>query len=170
MNLSDLSALFLASTPLVPAPTVVPAPPRWGTQLRDFLPILLVVMALTLILVVCLTIVRTRRRRRRLGSQEGVTLVRYRSPKLEDTGLLSLFKPRRRRRRKHRYHHRNPTLAETGGLPPIRQPAGGATPSSPAGTVAASPSSGSAPGPGTTPPPATPPPGGPAPSGTNTGS
>jgi len=126
MSLSDLSALFLASTPLVPAPTVVPPPPRWGSQFRDFLPILGAVAVLTLILVTWLAIVRGRRRRRRHGSQGGETLVRYRSPKLDDTGLLSLLKPRRRKkRRKHRYHHRNPTLAETGGLPPIRQPAGG---------------------------------------------
>ncbi|MCS7090818.1 MAG: hypothetical protein RMN51_09160 [Verrucomicrobiota bacterium] len=118
--------LVLASPPLAPLPAAAPAVPRWGGYLRDFLPILTAVAVLTLILVVWLALVRARRRRRRYGSEGGVTLVRYRRPKLEDTGLLSLLKPRRRRRRKHRYHHRNPTLAETGGLPPIRQAASAA--------------------------------------------
>jgi heme/copper-type cytochrome/quinol oxidase subunit 2 len=29
---------------------------------------------------------------------------------------------KRQKHRKHRHHHQNPTLAETGGLPPLRQP------------------------------------------------
>jgi hypothetical protein len=67
---------------------------------------------------------KPRRRQHRRGShrppEEPATLVRYRTEQHEDQGLLSLLKPKHRRR-KRRFHHRNPTLAETGGLPPMRE-------------------------------------------------
>ena len=59
------------------------------------------------------------RRHSRRHSQTPVSLKRYRREQHEDEGLLALVRPKHRRH-KHRYHHRNPTLAETGGLPPAR--------------------------------------------------
>jgi hypothetical protein len=64
---------------------------------------------------------KRRRQHARNARHEPATLVRYRHPRHEDDGLLAILKPRQRRR-KRRNQRRNPTLAETGGLPPIRPP------------------------------------------------
>lgn len=113
--------------------------------LRDGLIIVGAVGLLTLIIVIWASVWRKPRHRHhhsRHHSEEAPTLVRYRHVQHEDPGLLALLKPRRKRR-KHRFHHRNPTLAETGGLPPIRPE--GTPPSTGSPPAAATPPSGSAP-------------------------
>ncbi|HEY9173557.1 MAG TPA: hypothetical protein VI136_14825 [Verrucomicrobiae bacterium] len=89
--------------------------------MRDVFIIVAVVLGLTALLLAWALVIRKPRRRH--GShhkpEDPATLVRYRQAQNEDQGLLSLLKPKHRRR-KRRFHHRNPTLAETGGLPPPR--------------------------------------------------
>lgn len=91
------------------------------TGLRDGLIIVGVVLVLTALLLTWAMVIRKPRRRHgsRRPPEPEPNLVRYRHERHEDQGLLSLLKPKHRRR-KRRFHHRNPTLAETGGLPPPR--------------------------------------------------
>jgi hypothetical protein len=89
--------------------------------LKEGLIIVAVVLVLTALILAWALVIRKPRRRH--GShrkpEDPATLVRYRQAQNEDQGLLSLLKPKHRRR-KRRFHHRNPTLADTGGLPPPR--------------------------------------------------
>ncbi len=125
LTLSSLPFLLAA----VPADTGVD---RYQST-ANFREMLIIFGAVTLVTVLLLVwAVSLRKPRRRHGShrakEEPANLVRYRQEQHEDTGLLSLLKPKRRRR-KRRWHHRNPTLAETGGLPPIRSDSNSAPPS-----------------------------------------
>jgi FtsZ-interacting cell division protein ZipA len=93
-----------------------------GEYLVEILIVLGVVAVLTLVLVGLIWASRRRKRRRRSSSQSTPVVVKKEFVDLEedDDG-----KPRRRRRVKVRYRRRdhrprNPTLAETGGLPPPR--------------------------------------------------
>jgi hypothetical protein len=87
---------------------------------KERLIILGVVLFVTvLIFLWALAFRKPRRRHSRRHSQTPVSLKRYRREQHEDEGLLALLRPKHRRH-KHRFHHRNPTLAETGGLPPAR--------------------------------------------------
>jgi len=82
------------------------------------------VAVVTLLLLIWAAFVRSKRRRRhshhhhRHHHSPSVTEVQPTSQNEESPAL-----PEKRRRRRHSHHHhrpRNPTLAETGGLPPIR--------------------------------------------------
>ena len=114
-------------TPILFAAGVL-EPPK--NALRDFVnqawPVFLAVCFLVTFLVLWVVYLRRPRRRHHHHRNDAprsadapTTLVRYRTEQNEDQGLLSLLKPKHRRR-KRRFHHRNPTLAETGGLPPVR--------------------------------------------------
>jgi hypothetical protein len=59
------------------------------------------------------------RRHHRDHHEVPATLIRYRQEQQEDAGLLAVFRSSHRRR-KRAYRRRNPTLADTGGLPPVR--------------------------------------------------
>lgn len=97
--------------------------PRLTPAIKEGLVIIGVVMLVAAGLLIWATLARRKRRRghSRHAQAEPANLVRYRHPQHEDTGLLAALKPRHRRR-KRRSRHRNPTLAETGGLPPLRPP------------------------------------------------
>jgi hypothetical protein len=117
--------MHLAFTPMLFAARTLEASPRaLADFIRESWRIILPVSFLVTFLVLWVVITRkSRRHHHRHGSQrppeEPATLVRYRAEQFEDQGLLGFLKPKRRRR-KRRFHHRNPTLAETGGLPPMR--------------------------------------------------
>jgi hypothetical protein len=91
--------------------------------LREWLIILGAIGAVTLLLVLWAMFVRKKRRRRHSHYHE-----HHHAPKPTEVPLSQQGedvpappeKHRRRRRSHHRHRPRNPTLAETGGLPPIR--------------------------------------------------
>ena len=78
-----------------------------------------VFLAAVLALILYFVVRKLRRRYSHRHHHRPAELKRYRRHKHEDEGLLSLLRPTHRRR-KRRFLHRNPTLAETGGLPPAR--------------------------------------------------
>lgn len=74
---------------------------------------------------VCFVVIRKARRHRRRGHSSGVAEDETRPPRLEgleDEDRAALRQPSssRRRSRRNPYTRRNPTLAESGGLPPLR--------------------------------------------------
>ena len=90
---------------------------RGGTELLLILGAIFLIIVLIFFWVVAIR--KPRHRHSRRHSPSPVNLKRYRQEQHEDEGLLAHFRSKHRRR-KHRFHHRNPTLAETGGLPPAR--------------------------------------------------
>ena len=104
-----MNAMFL-STPVPPPPNgeLPPVGPVTGT-LREWLILLGVILVLTVI--IAGWIVKTSKRRRRHERH-------YSYPKSPGPETHHEHRHRRRRRREHR--PMNPTLAQTGGLPPIR--------------------------------------------------
>jgi flagellar biosynthesis/type III secretory pathway M-ring protein FliF/YscJ len=92
--------------------------------LGDILLILGALVALTLILIVWARYIRKQRRRRtRASSSKPHKLVPVEQPDDSPDEELEPGTRRRRKFRKQRREHRgrNPTLAETGGLPPKRE-------------------------------------------------
>jgi len=87
------------------------------------LAVLLLVASLALILVFALRKRRPARRSRHHPAHEPAQPV-----SLESESRAGLARRRQKRRRRD-HHPRNPTLAETGGLPPLRQDAAARTPS-----------------------------------------
>lgn len=115
-----LQLLFAAAAATDPAADLPQAPETsnlFGGGLREMLLIIGVagVLALTLFLYVYIT-----RRDRRIHSVDGSRAI-YRREKRklsEDDG--DPRKRRKKRRRREEFANRNPTLGETGGLPPLR--------------------------------------------------
>jgi hypothetical protein len=89
--------------------------------LTDILLILGALIALTSLLVLWAKFVRKERRRHSSSSKPKV-LVPVETPEEEEPANAEPGGARRRKFRKRRREHRgrNPTLAETGGLPPVR--------------------------------------------------
>ncbi len=112
--------VLLASLEIIPGSGIEPQF-KLTAGMREGLTIVAAVLVLTALILAWALVFRKPRRRH--GShrkpEEPATLVRYRQAQNEDQGLLSIIKPKHRRR-KRRFHHRNPTLADTGGLPPPR--------------------------------------------------
>jgi len=61
---------------------------------------------------------KTKRRRRKYREHRGS----YREKLEKSASDIKEYVDKRHRRRGHGHHHQNPTLAETGGLPPRRSP------------------------------------------------
>ncbi len=95
---------------------VEPVPPVAHGYLNDILLVIGVaaILALSLFLVVYMT-----RRNRRSHAGTGARAI-YRAEKKELDAAAHEHKGRRRRKRKEEFSQRNPTLGETGGLPPVR--------------------------------------------------
>jgi hypothetical protein len=116
----NLTPFFLADADL---DTIMKSWRGMAPETRGVLIVFSAIMLVTLLVVGWAVFIRKRRRRRRehhhsrwhsTGSAEA-------SDTSEDEDGSSSSKKRRRRRRSGRQHRpRNPTLAETGGLPPIR--------------------------------------------------
>lgn len=68
---------------------------------------------------------KTKRRKRKYREPEG----NYRERLEESASGVKTYLKKSRRHRRHKHRHHNPTLSETGGLPP-RRPEEGETPSS----------------------------------------
>jgi type VI protein secretion system component VasK len=107
--------LMQAGNPLEPLDTVGPT---GGLILQDVLLITGVGLVLLVLLAWWAKVYVRRRKRRRHHSQPAIL---QRTQQGDQAAEGRRHRPRRRRRR-HRQDHqaRNPTLAETGGLPPIR--------------------------------------------------
>jgi hypothetical protein len=118
-GLNRLSNFPLLAAAADPTPDLAPTPaaPVFGAQLRDVLIIVgaAAVLGLALFLYIYVT-----RRDRRTHSMTGARVI-YRAEKRkngeEEPGQRKM---RKRRRRAEEFSHRNPTLGETGGLPPLR--------------------------------------------------
>jgi len=95
---------------------VVP-PPGFGGSLRDILLIVGVVAALSLMLF--LFVYMSRRKRQGVTSSGSRAIYRSESKKLVEEGK-SGRRIRKKRKRGGEFEQRNPTLGETGGLPPLR--------------------------------------------------
>ena len=111
--------LFLAELPANIDLKGTPMPSATSGYLRDILLItgVAAVLALTLFLYVYMT-----RRNRRSNATTGARAI-YRAEKRshdDDDDPEGRHRVRRRRKRKEEFSQRNPTLGETGGLPPIR--------------------------------------------------
>jgi type VI protein secretion system component VasK len=106
---------------LNPVGPVEPVGRAGGMILRDILLVVGLGLGLSLLLVWWARIYVRRMRRHRHRSQPAIL---QRAAECEEAGADDRSRRRhhhRRRRRRHREDHgRNPTLAETGGLPPIR--------------------------------------------------
>jgi len=109
--------LFLAEA----IPTVdlknQPVPAGTTGYVRDMLLIsgVAAVLALTLFLYVYMT-----RRNRRSNALTGARAIYRAEKRTDDDDPEGRQRLRRRRKRKEEFSQRNPTLGETGGLPPIR--------------------------------------------------
>ena len=68
---------------------------------------------------------KTKRRKRKYREPEG----NYRERLEENATGIKTYLEKRRKHRRHKHHRHNPTLSETGGLPP-RRPEAGETPPS----------------------------------------
>jgi len=110
------SSLFLAEMGTAADLKVEPVPTAANGYLHDIFLVIgvAVVLALSLFLVVYMT-----RRNRRSHAGTGARAL-YRAEKKDLDAASNGHKARRRRRRKEEFSQRNPTLGETGGLPPIR--------------------------------------------------
>ena len=111
----------LADNPLdsSPIPDVQPST-LFGMSVRDLL--LVVGVALVLGLSLFILVYLTHKRRRRHHSSHQLSRAIYRAEKkpADDAVSAKGVKVRKRRRRHPENLPRNPTLGETGGLPPIR--------------------------------------------------
>jgi hypothetical protein len=85
-------------------------------ELRDLVIIIGVALVLTLAL---FTVVYFTRRKGRTHTDGGARVI-YRADKKSLEEAANSGKHRRKRRRKEEFAQRNPTLGETGGLPPLR--------------------------------------------------
>jgi hypothetical protein len=102
---------FLAQGPQGPTPAVGTA----STGIRDFFILVGALLLVSIILALVLTTARNRRRLRRLNTH-------HHKQQVFPDASANVQRPRRRRRRRGGYEDfpMNPTLAETGGLPPQR--------------------------------------------------
>jgi hypothetical protein len=97
---------------------------KMSASTKDGVMIFGVLMVMTIVLIIWAAFIRSRRRRKRQyhyrrSRPEAVE----RRPDKPETGASQSGRRRfRRRRREHR--PKNPTLAETGGLPPVRDDSG----------------------------------------------
>ncbi len=109
--------LFLADVPANVDLKGTPMPPTSSGYLRDALLIggVAAVLALSLFLYVYVT-----RRNRRTHSASGSRAIYRAEKRAEPQDSEGKHRVRRRRRRKEEFERRNPTLGETGGLPPVR--------------------------------------------------
>ena len=109
--------LFLAEVPGNIDLKGTPVPSTSTGYLRDILLIsgVAVVLALSLFLYVYMT-----RRNRRTHSLTGSRAIYRAEKRAEPEDSEGGHRVRRKRRRKEEFERRNPTLGETGGLPPIR--------------------------------------------------
>jgi FtsZ-interacting cell division protein ZipA len=98
---------------------------RWSNPaFREWLMIFASIGLVSLLLLLWAAFVRKKRRRRHSHHHQHHQTERPaevpEAPQHEEAAA-SREKRHRRRRSRHRHRPRNPTLAETGGLPPIRQ-------------------------------------------------
>jgi len=109
--------LFLAEVPANIDLKGTPMPPASTGYLRDLLLIsgVAAVLALSLFLYVYMT-----RRNRRTHPATGARAIYRAEKRAEPEESEGTHRARRRRRRKEEFERRNPTLGETGGLPPVR--------------------------------------------------
>jgi hypothetical protein len=110
--------ILAAADPLGPA--VLPeghAPNLFGLGLREILLIVGVAIALGLVLFLWVFLTH---KRRRLHSSDHLSKAIYRAEKMTPEESAKRMKMRKRRRRHPDNLPRNPTLGETGGLPPLR--------------------------------------------------
>jgi hypothetical protein len=117
--LSHPSIYPLLGAAASPAPELapVPAPTLFGAQLRDVLIVMgaAAILGLTLFLYIYIT-----RRDRRTNSQTGARAIYRAEKRKRSDDDSSKRKFRKRRRHREEFTTRNPTLGETGGLPPLR--------------------------------------------------
>ena len=116
-----IGSLLLAELP--PAVDLKPLspPPGMAGNLRDILLVtgLVAVLALLLFLFVYMS----RRKRQGVASNGSRAIYRTESNRTEGGRLVEPGKGHRRRKKRRRggeFEQRNPTLGETGGLPPLR--------------------------------------------------
>jgi len=109
--------LFLAEVPGNIDLKGAPVPAASTGYLRDILLIsgVAAVLALSLFLYVYMT-----RRNRHTHSATGARAIYRAEKRAEPEDSEGRQRVRRKRRRKEEFERRNPTLGETGGLPPIR--------------------------------------------------
>jgi hypothetical protein len=114
---ASIYPLLAAVTDPTPDLAPVPTPNIFGAQLRD---VLIIVGAATVLGLILFLYIYLTRRDRRTHSQTGARAL-YRAEK-RNNGEPEPGKRRLRKRRKQveEFSHRNPTLGETGGLPPLR--------------------------------------------------
>lgn len=105
---------------VMPGKSTLVSPMWW-----DFLLVAGVIAGLTMVIFLVALLVKSRRQRKR-KSDHGPEILKNTEEHLRKAGVRESVEPeegvsrRRRRRRDHR--PRNPTLAEQGGLPPVRDP------------------------------------------------
>ncbi len=99
-------------------PTSLDTPAR--SALGGMMPVLIAIFLIVAALVVWAVFIRKSPRRRERGRLvTSKPKAREEKDKDEDDEEDGDGSPRRRRRRRSRSRHRNPTLADTGGLPPL---------------------------------------------------
>jgi hypothetical protein len=85
--------------------------------LREVIVLFAVLFAVTILVFVCVAMFRTR--------QRNVGWHQYppgkAGPGMNEARKRKFYFPWQRRHRRHQHRPRNPTLAETGGLPPVRK-------------------------------------------------
>jgi flagellar biosynthesis/type III secretory pathway M-ring protein FliF/YscJ len=101
---------------------------KMSAATKDGVVIFGVLMLVSLFLVIWAAFIRRRRRRKRAHHyprpRPEVATAESRSESQEQVSENSNQTRRRSRRRRREHRPKNPTLAETGGLPPIRDDAG----------------------------------------------
>ena len=93
---------------------------RMTPETREALIVLVATLpVIAVVLLWALVLRKPGRRHNDRHDEAPATLIRYRHEPQEDAGLRSLLRSDHRRR-KRACRRRNPTLADTGGLPPVR--------------------------------------------------